>query len=246
MAALPTTMRLDRLIANMGYGSRREVESLAYANRILFDGDIIIDIEKRVALTPDLPSRITVDSAPLDPLPGIVIMLHKPLGATCSHKDPGTLVYDLLPPRWKRRDPKISSIGRLDKDTSGLLLLTDDGQLLHKIISPRYHVPKRYLATLSRPLNGDEGALFASGTMMIEGEEKPLLPAELEVLTPTTARLTLHEGRYHQVRRMFAATGNHVAALHRETVGGLHLPADLPAGEFRILSPEEIASIFTV
>lgn len=244
MASQPT-MRLDRLIANMGYGSRREIESLAYSDRILLDGDVILDIEKRVALTPDLPSRILVDGMPLDPLPGMVIMLHKPLGATCSHKDPGTLVYDLLPPRWKMREPKISSIGRLDKETTGLLLLTDDGMLLHKVISPKYHVPKRYLATLSRPLSGDETGLFVSGTMMIEGETKPLLPAELEPLTATTARITLHEGRYHQVRRMFAATGNHVAALHRETVGGLHLPPDLPAGQFRLLTSPEIAAIFS-
>ena len=171
-------------------------------------------------------------------------MLHKPLGTTCSHKESGPLIYDLLPTRWKRRDPQISSIGRLDKDTSGLLLLTDDGALLHKVISPKHHVPKRYFATLARPLRDDATALFASGSLMLEGEEKPLLPAELEVLSPTTARITLHEGRYHQVRRMFAAISNHVEALHRESVGGLILPTDLKAGEYRVLTPDYIAQIF--
>ena len=149
-----------------------------------------------------------------------------------------------MPTRWKRRDPVLSSIGRLDKETSGLLLLTDDGLLLHKVISPKQHVAKRYLATCARPLNGDEVAKFASGTLMLEGDDKPLLAAELEMISPTTARVTLHEGRYHQVRRMFAAVGNHVAALHRESVGGLLLPDDLKAGEHRILDSAAIAQIF--
>jgi 16S rRNA pseudouridine516 synthase len=174
----------------------------------------------------------------------MVVMLHKPLGVTCSHKESGKLIYDLLPSRWKRRDPVLSSIGRLDKETSGLLLLTDDGALLHKVISPKQHVAKRYLATLARPLNGDEATIFASGRLMLEGEKTPLAPAALEVLSGTTARLTLHEGRYHQVRRMFAAVGNHVAALHRESVGGLTLPDDLAAGEYRVLRADEIAKIF--
>jgi 16S rRNA pseudouridine516 synthase len=174
----------------------------------------------------------------------MVVMLHKPLNVTCSHKESGKLIYDLLPSRWKRRDPAISSIGRLDKETSGLLLLTDDGALLHKIISPKQHVAKRYLATLAQPLNGSETALFASGTLMLEGETTPLSPAELEVLAPTSARLTLNEGRYHQVRRMFAAVGNHVEALHRESIGGLVLPNDLAAGEYRVLDSEMIAKIF--
>jgi 16S rRNA pseudouridine516 synthase len=241
---MSTTARLDKLLGSMGYGSRREIEHLAYAERITLDGTPITDSAQRLTITADLQTRLMVDDAPLDPLPNMVVMLHKPLGTTCSHKESGPLVYDLLPMRWKRRDPQLSSIGRLDKDTSGLLLLTDDGQLLHKIISPKHHVAKRYLATLPRPLREDAEALFASGTLMLESEEKPLLPAELETLTPTTARITLHEGRYHQVRRMFAAIGNHVEALHRESVGGLNLPVDLKAGEHRVLSPEDIAQIF--
>ena len=137
---------------------------------------------------------------------------------------------------FRLRDPALSTIGRLDKDTSGLLLITDDGALLHKIISPKNHVPKRYLATLEQPLRGDEAAIFASGTLMLEGEEKPLLPAALEVLSPTRAHVTVTEGRYHQVRRMFAAVGNHVSALHRDQLGGLALPGDLAAGAFIVLS----------
>lgn len=239
-----TVFRFARLLASMGYGARREVEGMVYAGRILRDGQEIEDAEERVTPTPEFAASITVDGEPLDPLPGMVVMLYKPVGVTCSHKETGTLIYDLLPARWKRRDPQLSSIGRLDKETSGLLLLTDDGLLLHKVISPKHHVAKRYFVTLDRPLTGEEAGVFASGTLMLESEEKPLLPVEMEVCSPTTARVTLHEGRYHQVRRMFAAVGNHVTALHRETVGGLTLPADMKAGDFRVLTAEEIARIF--
>ncbi len=103
---------------------------------------------------------------------------------------------------------------------------------------------KRYLATLARPLRGDEGAIFAAGELMLEGEEKPLAPAVLEPLSPTTAHLTITEGRYHQVRRMFAAVGNHVTALHRDRVGGLDLPADLEPGRYRLMGPEDLAAVF--
>jgi 16S rRNA pseudouridine516 synthase len=165
-----------------------------------------------------------IDGEPLDPIVGIVILLNKPLGMTCSRKEDGALVYNILPDRWKRRDPAISTIGRLDKQTSGLLLLTDDGDLLHRVISPKRHVTKTYRATLARPLNGTEGALFASGQLMLEGEDKPLAPAELEVVSQREALLHVTEGRYHQVRRMFAATGNHVEMLHRAPLGGDPLP----------------------
>jgi 16S rRNA pseudouridine516 synthase len=239
----PTQLRLDRLLANLGYGSRREVQQLIWAGLVTLDGDIVDDSDERIAVTPDLPARMIVDGEPLDPPPGLVLMLNKPAGVTCSHKEP-PVVYSLLPERWRRREPAISTVGRLDKDTSGLLLLTDDGALLHRIISPRSHVPKRYDVTLDRPLRGDETALFAAGTMMLEGEDKPLLPATLEVVSPARAFVTVTEGRYHQVRRMFAATGNHVTALHRDRVGGLALPDDLAPGQYRTLGADDIARVF--
>ncbi|MBC6981861.1 pseudouridine synthase [Caulobacter sp. 17J80-11] len=238
------TLRLDRLLSNLGYGSRREVQSLVRAGRVKLDGAEVEDADDKIALTPDLPARMTVNGKPLDPPPGLALMLHKPLGVTCSHKEAGALVYELLPARWRLRDPAISTVGRLDKETSGLLLLTDDGALLHRIISPKSNVAKRYRVTLDRPMKGDEGQVFAAGTLMLEGEEKPLLPAELEVLSPTEALLTIHEGRYHQVRRMFAAVGNHVTALHRDRIGGLDLPSDLPAGEWRVMGEADVAAVF--
>jgi 16S rRNA pseudouridine516 synthase len=181
---------------------------------------------------------IRFDGEPLDPAPGMVLMMHKPAGFTCSHADQGRLVYDLLPPRFLKRDPKLSSIGRLDAETTGLLLLTDDGALLHRLISPKSQMTKVYEARLARPLEGHEAALFASGTLVLRGEDKPCLPAVLEITGERTARLTLTEGRYHQVRRMFAAAGNHVETLHRSAFGPLQLGALAP-GDWRLLTPEE-------
>jgi 16S rRNA pseudouridine516 synthase len=244
MSKLPATLRLDRLISNLGYGSRKEAQAMARNGWIVLDGTPLTEAERHVKITPDLASRMTVQGKPLDPPPGVVVMMHKPLGVTCSRKEAGPLVYDLLPIRWRRREPMLSTIGRLDKETSGLLLFTDDGDLQHRVISPKRHVPKRYLVTLARPLSGEEAAVFASGDLMLESEDKPLLPADLEALSPTTARLTMHEGRYHQVRRMFAALGNHVEALHRDRMGGLDLPEDLTPGALRVLGADEIARLF--
>jgi len=243
MTKTPTS-RLDKLLANMGYASRREIQLLAKNGRIRLDGAPLPRADERISLSPDLESRLVVDGETLDPLPGFILMLNKPLGVTCSHKEAGPLVYDLLPSRWRRRDPALSTVGRLDKETSGLLLMTDDGALLHRIISPSRHVPKRYRATLARPMTGTEAALFSAGTLMLEGETKPLAPAELEIVGPQEALLTVHEGRYHQVRRMFAATGNHVETLHREAVGALTLPADLEPGHLHRLTPAEVDAIF--
>ena len=245
MSAKPPTLRLDRLLANMGYGSRREIEQMVDAGWIKLDGAVLRVSDQRIPVEASLTERMQVRGKPLDPPPGLAtLMLHKPLGVTCSHKEAGGLVYDLLPDRWRQRDPAISTIGRLDKQTSGLLLLTDDGALLHKVISPKRHVPKQYEAVLDRPLKGDEAAIFAAGGLLLDGDDKPLLPATMVALDERRARLTLTEGRYHQVRRMFAAVGNHVVALHRDRIGGLDLPADLEPGQWRLMTQADIAQVF--
>lgn len=243
MAKIPTS-RVDKLLSSLGYGSRNEMARLAKAGGITLDALPLLDVSQRIPVTPDLPGRMQVDGEALDPVQGVVILMNKPLGMTCSHKEEGRLVYDLLPRRWTRRDPAISTIGRLDKQTSGLLVLTDDGDLLHRVISPKRHVKKTYRARLARALEGGEGDLFASGQMMLKGEDKPLAPATLEVLQGTDVRLTVTEGRYHQVRRMFAAIGNHVEDLHREGLGGLTLPDDLGPGQWRVLGAAEVGLIF--
>ena len=235
-------MKLLKLIANLGYGSRKQVTAMFREGRIAdADGEPLYTDDELGVHAPY--EAIRVDGEPLDPPQGLLLMLHKPPGYVCSTKDKGRLIYDLLPPRFRLRDPVLSTVGRLDRDTSGLLLLTDDGALLHRIISPKSELSKVYEATLAEPLRGDEAAIFASGTLMLESEQKPLLPAELEVLAPQRARLTLHEGRYHQVRRMFAALSNHVEALHRVSVGGLTL-GDLPSGEWRALDDADRATLF--
>jgi 16S rRNA pseudouridine516 synthase len=231
-------MKLVKTIANLGYGSRKDVARMFREGRVT-------DAAGEVLYADDTPAHadVRVDGVPLDPPQGLVLMLHKPVGYTCSTRDPGRIVYDLLPPRFRHRSPLLSTVGRLDRDTSGLLLLTDDGALLHRITAPKAKLAKRYEATLASDLRGDEAALFASGTLQLESDATPLAPARLEVADARHATLVLTEGRYHQVRRMFAAVGNHVEALHRSQVGGLGL-GDLAPGEWRSLSEADLAILF--
>ncbi|MFG6518708.1 pseudouridine synthase [Sulfitobacter sp. 1A13496] len=243
MTNVPTT-RIDRLLSSLGYGSRSQIAQLAHAHQIWLDGVRVKNVAKRIPMPPDLAERMTVNGAALDPLPGMVVILNKPVGYICSRKDNGPLVYDLLPGRWRKRKPMLSPVGRLDKETSGLLLLTDDGDLLHRITSPNCAVKKTYHVTLARPLEGQEAEVFASGELLLTGEKTPLHPAKLDIIAPAEARLSITEGRYHQVRRMFAAVGNHVAALHREAIGDLTLPDDLSAGGWRLVTTDDIAKVF--
>jgi len=231
-------MKLVKLIANLGYGSRKDVSAMFREGRITDATGEVLYADDRVA-----HADLRIDGEALDPPAGLALMLHKPVGYTCSAKDPGRIVYDLLPPRFRLRSPLLSMVGRLDRDTSGLLLLTDDGALLHRIVSPKSHLPKVYEATLAHDLRGGEAALFASGTLQLESETTPLAPAQLEVVTARLARLTLTEGRYHQVRRMFAAAGNHVQALHRSRIGGLAL-GELAPGEWRTLAAKDLERLF--
>jgi 16S rRNA pseudouridine516 synthase len=231
-------MNLVKLLANLGYGSRKEVSAMFREGRITDATGEVLYADDRVG-----HGDVRLDGEPLDPAPGLLVLLNKPTGYTCSTKDPGRVIYDLLPPRFRLRNPALSPVGRLDRDTSGLLLLTDDGALLHRIISPRARVPKIYEATLAADLRGDEGGVFASGSLLLENEAVPLAPATLSVLAPRRARLVLVEGRYHQVRRMFAAVGNHVLALERVGIGRLDT-GELAPGQWRVLDASERERIF--
>jgi len=231
-------MKLVKLIANLGYGSRREVA-------LMFREGRITDPQGEVLYADDKVERdqVRIDNQALDPPAGMLLMLNKPTDYTCSTKDAGAVVYDLFPPRYRQRSPILSTVGRLDRDTTGLLLLTDDGALLHRIVHPKSRIAKVYEATLARDLRGDEVTIFASGELMLETEKTPLAPALLEVTGPRTARLTLTEGRYHQARRMFAAVGNHVESLHRSRVGGLELDG-LELGKWRMLDEKDIQRLW--
>ncbi|MBN8550893.1 MAG: rRNA pseudouridine synthase [Deltaproteobacteria bacterium] len=227
-------MRLDRLLSNRGYCSRSEVKDLIRHGYVLVNGEKPKGADANVD-----PATVTFEGEALDPGEGLILMLHKPAGYTCSHKELGEVIYDLLPERYSRRNPPLSSVGRLDKDTTGLLLVTDDGALLHKLTSPKYKVAKLYEVELESDLRGDEKALFASGTLVLEDEEDALEPAELSILDSRHVTLSITEGRYHQVKRMFEAVGNKVLRLHRSKIGELTLEG-LPEGEFRELTESEV------
>jgi 16S rRNA pseudouridine516 synthase len=228
---------LARYLARLGYGTRKEAERLLVSRAVTTaSGAPLTDRDQ------PLHADIRVRGEPLDPAPGSVVLLNKPVGYVCSTSDRPPLVYELLSPRFLQRDPVMATVGRLDADTSGLLLLTDDGALNHRLTSPKSHVAKVYEVELATPLSGDEAARFAAGTLVLQGERDALLPAQLAVRGDRLARLTIHEGRYHQVRRMFAAVGNHVTALRRVAMGPLAL-GDLADGHWRVLSDEEKAAL---
>ena len=231
-------MKLLKHIANLGYGSRKEVAAMFREGRIT-------DADGEVLYADDVVTRevVRVDGKPLDPPPSLLLMLHKPAGYTCSTRDVGRVIYDLLPERFRLRSPLFAPVGRLDRDTTGLLLMTDDGALLHRIISPKSHLPKIYEATLASDVRGDAAALFASGELQLESDDKPLAPARLDILEPRRVRLTVIEGRYHQVRRMFAAVDNHVETLHRAALGRLMLDG-LASGEWRVLDALDSMALF--
>lgn len=222
--------RLDQLLANLGYCSRREARTWIADGRVTVRGVPAEDVAQKAKA-----GDVLVDQEPLDHPEGLLLLLNKPLGLVCSHDErEGPNVYSLLPERWRRRNPTVTSVGRLDKETSGILLLTDQSPLVHRLTSPRHKVPKVYRATVDADLSPDLVTRFASGTLLLTGEKDPCAPAELKIIAPRTAELTLTEGRYHQVRRMFSACGCEVITLHRERFGPLDLTG-VPAGKWREL-----------
>ncbi len=227
---LAMSRRLDQLLANLGYCSRREARDWIDAGRVTVAGQVADDPGDKAPA-----SLVCVDGEPLDHPDGLLLLMNKPLGRVCSHDGrEGPSVYDLLPERWRRRNPVVTTIGRLDKDTSGLLLLTDQSALVHKLTSPKHKVPKIYRATLDADVPASAAATFASGTLVLKGETEPCAPAELRVFGPREAELTLTEGRYHQVRRMFSAVGCEVVTLHRARFGHLEI-GDVAPGTWREL-----------
>lgn len=232
-------MRVDALLSRYGYCSRREAASWAKQGRVVHEGKTLFSVNAQVQ-----PERVLVDGAPVPFPQGLCAALYKPVGYTCSHDAAdGTPVYDLLPEQWLRRTPAVQTVGRLDKETSGLLLLTDDGALLHALTSPRRHVPKVYAFTTAAPVPPDAAALFASGEFLLRGEKTPCLPARLVMQGECTGRLTLSEGRYHQVRRMLAAVGAPVTALERVELGPLRLDTlGLAPGEWVAVDPALFSS----
>jgi 16S rRNA pseudouridine516 synthase len=228
--------RLDKILAHLGVGSRKEIHRLARAGRITVDGQVITD--SAFKLDPG-QARIAVDGEEVFYHEFFHAMLHKPAGYVTSTQDrDGPSVIQLL--KVARRD--WMPVGRLDKDTEGLLLVTTDGELAHRLTHPRWKVPKRYYAELARPATQDDVEAFAAG---LEMDGEPLQPAELTLLAdPCRVELVIREGRYHQVKRMFAVRGNRVLYLKRVAFGPLELPEDLEPGESRSLTAEEEQALY--
>lgn len=230
--------RLDKLLASTGRWSRREVRVLVKEGRVLVDGMPAAGAEQK--LDPAL-SQVLVDGEEPAIREYTYVMLHKPTGVLSATEDARQkTVLDLLPPELRRQG--LSPVGRLDKDSEGLLLLTNDGELAHRLLSPRKHVDKVYYIRTDRPLTAGDAAAFAAGIVLSDGTA--CLPAGLEVLGDgTEALVTLHEGKFHQIKRMIASRGAAVCRLKRLSMGTLVLDELLKPGEFRLLTREEVSKI---
>lgn len=233
------TQRLDKFLAATTDLTRSLAKKALHRGEVTVDGEVVKDAAMQVSET----SRVCWQDELLQLHSGYhYLVLNKPVGYECSSKSSHhPLVSDLLGGLPGRE--RIQPVGRLDVTTSGLLLMTDDGQWSHRITSPRYQKRKIYRALLAEPLVSDAEERLQAG-LQLEGEDLPTRSAELQRLDGLQVRLILTEGRYHQVRRMFAALGNHVVTLHREAVGDLELDEQaLPAGQWRELTPQEVAGL---
>ncbi len=229
--------RLDKIIANTTDYSRKEVKTLVKQGRICVNGVIAASAEMKVNGDND---RITVDGAAVCTLTApTYVLLHKPAGFLSATEDGrDRTVMELLSPALRRR--QIAPVGRLDKDTEGLLLLTDDGELNHRLTSPRHHVDKVYYALVEGVLEESDRRAFEKG---IELSDFTCQSAKLEILSPHECLVTVHEGKFHQVKRMLGKCGKPVIYLKRLQMGPLCLPEDLAAGEYRLLTLTEVKNL---
>jgi 16S rRNA pseudouridine516 synthase len=239
-------MRLDKFVAHTTAYSRNEVRQLARQDRLCVNGEAARDPSLAVSAT----DVVTLDGQALRLQGPRYFMLHKPEGVVCATEDGDhRTVLDLLPPAERAG---LHVAGRLDIDSTGLVLLTDDGQWSHRIKAPNSHKApgryderrheKRYRVQTARPIPVSAVAAFAQGLHLRGEEDHPTRPARLQILSPCTALVWLQEGRYHQIKRMFAAIGNHVEALHREAIASIELDPALAPGQWRPLRGDEIAA----
>ena len=223
-------MQLDRLLQSQGFGSRRQCRALVFSGRVSVRG--VAAEDPSAAIAPE-DLVFAVDGETWRYTEYATLMLHKPAGYECSRAPQHhASVLELLPVPLRARG--VQPVGRLDQDTTGLLLLTDDGALNHRLSSPRHAVPKTYLATLKHTADGKLCERLLGG-VQLHDEPAPIAALRCELLADTTLRIVICEGKYHQVKRMVAAAGNRVEALHREAVGDLVLPPDLAPGQWRWL-----------
>ncbi len=232
--------RLDKILVSQGKGSRKEVHKLIRSGRVRVDGEVIVKPDFRLD---DEKSEITLDGQALNIKKHIYIMLNKPAGYVSATEDNlNRTVLELVPERLRRKG--LFPAGRLDKDTEGLMIITDDGDFAHRLLSPKSHVFKTYAAELDRTPSRDDIEAFEKGITLEDGTE--LLPAELEIIGEKTARVKIREGKFHQVKKMFAARSIKVLYLRREKIGGLSLDSNLPKGSCRELTITDKQAIFVV
>ncbi len=241
-------MQLQEILYNQGFGTRRVCAGLVQQGWVAVEGDSMSDPATEVAVVEGL--QFTVQGTTWEYHEKAYLLLYKPAGTECSQK-PSTYpsIYTLLPSPLRLRPNKgavqgVQAIGRLDQDTTGLLLLTDDGQFIHRMGSPKHHVPKVYDVTTKHPIDASQVDRLLVG-VVLDDDPRPVRAAACEATGELQLRLTLTEGKYHQVKRMLAAVGNRVEALHRSRIGGLTLPDDLAPGQWRWLSAEQVDALRT-
>ena len=231
-------LRLDRWLVTLGIGSRSEVQKLVKRGGVKVNNAPVKDPGMQVDET---TAALTVNGASVDGRLTRHVMLHKPAGLLTAARDKKQpTVMDLLPEVYAAIG--CMPVGRLDKDTTGLLFLTTDGELNHRLLSPGRHVDKTYLAEVDGTLDDSHVAAFAEGLHLSDFDAQP---AKLEIIAPNVGRVTVHEGKFHQIKRMFSAVGREVTKLHRETFGSLKLDPNLPEGEWRELTADELASLYS-
>ncbi len=231
-------MQLERLLQKHGFGTRKDCRVLVRRERVRVNGEICDDPFADIA-TDGLV--FSVDDVEWPYLEHATVLLHKPAGYECSRKPQHhPSVLELLPQPLRERG--VQPIGRLDEDTTGLLLITDDGQLNHQLSSGKRKVPKVYLATTKHALDQAQIDQLLAG-VLLHDEPEPIVAAAAEIVNEHTLRLTVTEGKYHQVKRMVAAVGNRVEVLHRAAVAELELPADLKPGEWRWLTAVDMEKL---
>lgn len=232
-------LRLDKYLADLGVGTRSQVKQMIRKGLISINGNTAKKPEQKVDVRED---RITVEGKELQYTKYRYILLHKPSGYVSATEDAREkTVLSLLPSELQKG---LFPVGRLDKDTEGLLLLTNDGDLAHRLLSPKKHVDKTYYARVQGRVTEDDRKAFAEGVDI--GDEKKTLPADLEILASgeeSEILLTIREGRFHQVKRMFESRGEKVLYLKRMSMGPLHLPEQLSKGQFRELTEEELTAL---
>jgi 16S rRNA pseudouridine516 synthase len=238
-------MQLQEILFSQGFGTRRVCAGLVQHGHVTIAGLRVVDAAAEFEVE---GFRFEVDGVEWPYHENAYLMLNKPAGTECSRKPSAhPSIYTLLPGPLRQRPQKgatqgVQAVGRLDQDTTGLLLLTDDGQFIHRMSSPRHHVPKVYEVTARHPVDERQIGRLLEG-VVLEDDPKPVRAAACELMADGRLRLTLTEGKYHQVKRMIAAVGNRVERLHRSRIGKLELPADLPPGQWRWLSPPDLAAL---